>query len=244
MAQDNHSGLELSAVEQALAKSRARKAAKEAAVQASADATVATTENTSVEVATIVTASPEAAVLAEKAAKQAAKDALRAAKKVAKEAEKQEKRNKRAAKKAERASQKESKPMAHMSKVEKAAGKLPVMGEDARDTFNSATTNLGLTELNALAEHLKHFVRVQSTEKAVSVKLTVGQVVRIVNGPAKFIGCTATVVKPQRIRTYVEVPGYDKPVYLFTSDVVPLRTSDASELSPETVTEQATGTEG
>jgi transcription antitermination factor NusG len=129
--------------------------------------------------------------------------------------------------------------------VEKAANKLLVMGEAVRDTFNSATTNLTLTELTVLADHLKHFVRVQSTEKAVSVKLTVGQVVRIVNGPAKFIGCIATVVKPQRIRTYVEVPGVSKPIYLFTSDVVPLRASDASELSTEeTVTEQATGTEG
>jgi hypothetical protein len=46
------------------------------------------------------------------------------------------------------------------------------------------------------------------------------------------VGQTGTVSKAQRIRCYVEIPGVNKPVYLFTSDV-------------ETISEiVATGTNG
>jgi len=152
---------------------------------------------------------------------------------------KTEREAKRATKLAEKAGHK-----AHMSKVEKAAAKLPAMGADATRILDEVTSNLGLDQANALAEHLKHYVRAMSTERALSAKLTVGQVVTIVSGSyPKFIGRQATVVKPQRIRCYVSVPGYDREVYLFTSDVVPVSTDDAASI-PAPATTEATGTEG
>ena len=70
-----------------------------------------------------------------------------------------------------------------------------------------------------LALHLQHFNRVKATERALGQRVVQGTSVRIVAGDPRFIGLSGTVVKAQRIRCYVEVPGIKKPVYLFTSDV-------------------------
>jgi hypothetical protein len=185
-----------------------------------------------------------AAKEAAKAAKKAERDAARAAKNAEREIAKAAKKAAREAKKAEKAAVKAGKAPAHMSKVAKAAAKLPALGPDAQATLDSATAGLQLGQLSALAEHIRHFVRVKSTEQALGAKLSVGQVVQIINGNPRFIGSTATVMKAQRIRCYVEVPGYDKKVYLFTSDVVPLDATEATLVDEPAAPAAGTGTEG
>lgn len=145
----------------------------------------------------------------EKAARTAAKDAERATKKAEREAA-------RAAKKAARESERRT---PHMSKVEKAAAKLPTLSAEAQETFNGITANFSAAQVSAIAAHLGHFNRVKATERALSQTVGTGDTVRIVSGDPRFIGQTGTVAKAQRIRCYVEVAGAKKPVYLFTSDV-------------------------
>jgi hypothetical protein len=145
----------------------------------------------------------------EKAARQAARDAERATKKAEREAA-------RAAKKAARDNERKT---PHMSKVEKAASKLPALSEAAQLAVNDITANFGASTVSAIAAHLQHFNRVKATERALSQTISTGDTVRIVSGDSRFIGQTGEVFKAQRIRCYVTVPGAKKPVYLFTSDV-------------------------
>jgi len=133
------------------------------------------------------------------------------------EARKVEKTAARAAKVAEREEKKNNK--AHMSKVDRAAEKLPKLVDFAQCVFDDITVNLGREQLAALAQHILHYNRVKSTERALDTKLEVGQTVRIIGGDPKWQGVKGTLHKVQRIRCYVEVPGANKPVYLFTSDV-------------------------
>jgi len=160
----------------------------------------------------------------EKAAKQAAKDAERATRKAEREVL-------RATKKAEKDA---ARKPAHMSKVEKAAEKLPELNAEAQNALNEITSNFTAAQVSALASHLQYFNRVKATERALTQKLTAGDTVRIVSGDARFIGCEGTVTKSQRIRCYCSVPGAKKDVYLFTSDVEVIAQATA----------QATGTEG
>lgn len=132
-------------------------------------------------------------------------------------AERKELREKsRAEKKAAKAGEK--KP-AHMSKVEKAASKLPSMTNDVSTYFNELTANLSSQDINALAAHLVHFNRSKATERALSQQVKMGDKVKIVGGEAKYIGLEGVVSKAQRIRCYVTVEGFKKDIYLFTSDV-------------------------
>lgn len=157
----------------------------------------------------------------------AARDELRAKEKAEKKAAREKARE---AKKAEKEANR--KPP-HMSKVEKAASKLPPMSEGAQKAFGALTGKLSSGDLFSLTENLKHHIRVAQTQGALQMSLKVGQVVKIVSGNPRFVNQTATVMKVQRIRCYVEVPGYNKPVYLFTTDCQPL---DADEVN--TVTEE------
>lgn len=145
----------------------------------------------------------------EKAARTAAKDAERATKKAEREAARAAKR---AAKDAERKTP-------HMSKVDKAASKLPTLNEQAQIAFNDITANFSASQVSAIAAHLSHFNRVKATERALGQTISTGDTVRIVSGDPRFIGQTGEVFKAQRIRCYVTVAGAKKPVYLFTSDV-------------------------
>ena len=147
----------------------------------------------------------------QKAARETAKATERAEKKATRDAA-------RAAKKAERDSAKQP---AHMRKVVKAAERLGTLNDSAQLIFNEATANLTAADLATLALHIQHFNRVKATERALSQSIEAGQSVTIVGGDPRFIGQTGTVTKAQRIRCYVEVTGAKKPVYLFTSDVVP-----------------------
>ena len=136
--------------------------------------------------------------------------------KVAREAKKVQREQLRAAKKAEREAAKQT---PHMSKVDKAAEKLPVLDEQMQALFNELTVNAPRDSIAAFAAHLIHFNRVKATERALTQKVTMGDNVRITGGDARYVGQTGIVTKRQRIRCYVDIEGVKKPVYLFTSDV-------------------------
>ena len=123
---------------------------------------------------------------------------------------------KRAAKKAEREATKRT---PHMTKVEKAAGKLPQLNDEAKKILGEVTTNFSRDQVTAIALHLQHFNRVKATERAINQKIEVGDQVRILGGESKYTGMTGEVVKARRIRCFVKVAGVKKEVYCFTSDV-------------------------
>jgi hypothetical protein len=206
---------DLSAIDQALAQAQAKVAAKEPEAPKEKPAKVDDAE-------------AKAKKEAEKAAKAAARAVARAEKKAAQEAARAEKKAAREAKKAEREAAKANKGPAHLSKVAKAAAKLPALTENGQAQFKRVMKALSQVEVMALAQHLLHALREKATiAAAAGVKLTEGQLVRITGGAPKFIGQVATMFKVQRIRCYVTVEGVDKPIYLFTSDVEPVAAADA-----------------
>jgi hypothetical protein len=135
---------------------------------------------------------------AERASKKTERDAVRAAKKAEKEA---------------------ARKPAHMSKVDKAAERLPTLDDKVAEFFNELTVNFSASQLGALSSHLTHFNRVAATQRALNQKVTLGDKVKITGGDPRYIGKEGLVSKAQRIRCYVDVEGVKKPVYLFTSDV-------------------------
>lgn len=136
--------------------------------------------------------------------------------KLDREARKLQRETARATKKAELAA---NKAAPHMSKVDKAAEKLPKLLDASQTTFNEITVNFSRDQLAALAAHLTHFNRVKATERALAQKVNTGDKVRITGGESRFTGQEGIVSKSQRIRVYVEIAGVTKPVYLFSSDV-------------------------
>lgn len=207
----------ISAIDKALAAAKARKAARQAGGEvAEAPAKVTKTS-----------AAPKT-----KAAKvEVDKEAIRAEREKEREAAKAKRDAEREAKKAEKAA---AKKPAHMSKVQKAAEKLPALNSDAEGVFNDAVANLPAAQVAALALHLQHFNRVKATERAMTAKIEEGLEVEIIGGDPRFIGKVGTVVKAGRLRCHIEVEGLDKNVYCFTSDVAPVAAED----------EEATGTDG
>lgn len=196
----------------------------------------------------------KAAREAEKAAARAKKDAERATKKAEKQAirdaQKTERDERRATKKAERDAERGSRKP-HTSKLEKARTKLPVLSrtcEQIIDLINGYKSEVELhkaltsAELIALSQHLEFAARERQTTEALNAKLEVGQRVRIVSGKdPRMLGTIGTLQKVQRIRCYVEVPGVSHPVYLFTSDVVPIESDDveASSAADDAAGEEA-----
>lgn len=165
-----------------------------------------------------------------KDAEKSAKDAERAAKKAQLDADRAERKAKRDAERSEKKAaraDKQTNKVAHMSKVEKAAAKLPSLNETATTVFTDITTNFSRSQIAALAEHLAHFNRAQATARALNTKLEVGDTVRITGGDPRYAGKVGTLDKVQRIRCYCKVEGVEKPIYLFTSDV--------SKLEPEQI---------
>ena len=203
----------LSAIDKALAAAKARKAMRDAASGQ--------------------TATPSAKAEATKAKPSKkdettaqAKDIARSVKKAELQKQREERKAAREITKAEKAKQRASadasKKPAHMKKIEKAGAALPAIGSEAKKLFDEVTTNLSGTQIEALALHLQHFNRVEQTKRALNLEIKVGDEVRIVSGAPKYVGKTAVVEIARRIRCFVKVQGHDKPVYLFTSDVVPL----------------------
>jgi membrane protein involved in colicin uptake len=207
-----------SAIDAALNKAKARKAAKNGTAEGSTETLAKPAKAAKV---AKEKAEPKRPRLSdeEKAARQLKKDAERAEKKTAREAV-------RATKKAERDAAKRT---PHMSKVEKAAGRLPVLTDAAQLIFNDITTNFGRDQVAAVAAHLTHFNRVQATSRALGQKISAGDTVRIVGGDSRYIGQEGVVAKAQRIRCYVTVDGVKKDVYLFTSDVELVKSAAAAK---------------
>jgi hypothetical protein len=133
----------------------------------------------------------------------------------------------------------------HMTKVEKAANKLPNLATEAAEIFNEIVAHYNRDQITALALHLQHHNRVQSTLKATAVDpMKTGQLVRIVGGDPKYIGMTGALEKVQRIRCYVNIPGVKRPVYQFTSDVEVISESGTAAPSPNFVEEAPMAAEG
>jgi hypothetical protein len=172
----------------------------------------------------------------EKAAElQARKDAAaarKAEKAVVREGKLKELEAVKAEKKAARAAKKEARLAGlanrtpHLAKVEKAAARLPSISE-AEQGLIDAVIALGAENASKVIARIEHSLREVQTKASLGRKLTVGQVVTITSGPAAYLGATGTVVKVQRIRCLVEVPGHTKPAYVFTADCTPV-TGEAS----------------
>ena len=197
-----------SAIDKALAAAKARKAAKEGLQM-------------------------DGAAPAEKQVRIKQTDEEKARKSAERAAQQAELKSQREARKAAKAAEKSTGKPAHMKKIERAAGKLPELTEQTQLLFNEATTNFSAGQLTALALHLQYFNRVKATERALGQKIESGQQVRIIGGDPKFVGQVGTVTKAQRIRCYVQVPGFKREAYCFTSDVEIVAASS-----------QATGTDG
>lgn len=201
----------VAAIDRAVNAARARAAAKATGGTAGDGAAEGTKEG--------VTASTEKLTPEQKAEARKARQAER-------DAAKQE----RAAAKAARAAQ--PRGQAHMAKVARAADKLTALDAAATILFNEATGNLTAAQVLALAGHLVHFTRTQSTERALRTAIAVDARVRIVSG-SQHVGKEGTVTKSARIRCYVKVDGVAKPVYLFTSDVEPVAPAQAQGSTEE-----------
>lgn len=211
----------ISAIDKALAAAKARKAARQAGGEIAETPTKPSKGSKS----------PSKASGTKPAKEVADKEAARAAREKEREAAKAKRDAEREAKKAEKAA---AKKPAHMSKVDKAAEKLPALSENASSVFNDAVANLPAAQVAALALHLQHFNRVKATERAMTAKIEEGLEVEIIGGDPRFIGKVGTVVKAGRLRCHVEVEGLDKNVYCFTSDVAPVAAEEV----------EATGTDG
>jgi hypothetical protein len=130
--------------------------------------------------------------------------------------------------KSDREIRKLAKPDSHMKKVANAASKLPQMNDYAQTVFDELTVNLSAEQLTAIALHLQHHNRIKSTQRSVGSAISVGSSVKIIGGDPRFHGMSGTVIEARRIRCFVDVPGFKKPVYCFISDVEPLAQLDAT----------------
>ena len=216
----------ISAIDVAIAKAKAAKAQREAASRGEAvtDAASFPLDGDDGEhVPASSKPSKEKKVATPKAEKVKPDNSEKVAAKAAKDADRAERKAKRDAirdaKKAEKVEVAKSKGTPHMSKVLKAAEKLPALSVASAAVFTDVTTNFTRAQVAALAEHLMHFNRVQATNRALDKKIAVGDRVTIVGGPAKYLGQTGTISKSQRIRCYVTLDESDKEAYCFTSDV-------------------------
>jgi hypothetical protein len=130
------------------------------------------------------------------------------------DAEKAERKSVREAKRAEKEA---ARPPKHSAKVATARNRLPKLDDGLTGTFDRLVGELTNVQLETLSSHLALTARERRTSAAISKTVKQGQVVRIVDGDAGYVGQVGTVVKANRIRCYVEVDG--NPLYLFTSDV-------------------------
>lgn len=195
----NASDNKLSAIDKALAAAKARKAMKEA-TQATGDETTMPKTPAAKPMKKI----DDGARAEAKKLRDAEREARRAAKAVA------------------------PKGPVHMKKIAKAASKLPTISAEGQRLFDEITTNFSAEQVTSLALHLQHFNRTKATERALGQRVEAGSNVRIVGGDPRFIGKLGTVDRAQRIRCYVNVPGFKRPVYLFTSDVELVEIQDSA----------------
>lgn len=216
----------LSAIEKALAAAKARKAAKEAA--GITEETPAPKSKKELKPKTEKpTRSPKAAkepkaktVDPAKEAVKAERLATEAAKITELKAQRSERKLAREAAKANRAAASSAPGSAHMKKVEKVRTKLLPLSSEAELLYTEIIGNFGGPMVAAIAEHLKLHVRLSATQRATEGKaLSVGTTVRIIGGEAKYLNRVGTVVKSQKLRSFVKVDGVRKDVYVFTADL-------------------------
>lgn len=197
---DTNLDTKLSAIDKALAAAKARKAARQASEAPPAETSAAAPK-----------AKKETQPDFAKSQKAEALKAAREAAKAVRDAERQKRREEKAT---------TVKGPVHMKKIARAAEKLPALeSEAAQRIFNEITTNFSAATVSAIALHLQHFNRTKATERALGQRVAAGTNVRIVGGDPRYIGMSGVVDRAQRIRCYVNVPGFKRPVYLFTSDV-------------------------
>lgn len=216
----------MSAIDRALAAAKARKAARAASGEDAAEpVTVAKSKPAKEPKAKAEKPNDEAkaAAKAQRDAERAQRASAKAEKATAESAAKAEKKAAREAAKAERRAAKEaekgSKKPAHMKKVERARSKCPALNSAAEEYFGDVTANLSAQQLDALAQHLLVHNRAMQTIRALqSPQLPLGATVRITGGEAKYIGMTGQVVHSQKLRAKVAVPGFKKPVYIYTGE--------------------------
>jgi hypothetical protein len=139
--------------------------------------------------------------------------------KTEKEAEKAAAKLRKEAEKAQKAETKAT-GSSHMKKVDKAAGKLPKIDDATRAVLEQVlSAALSPTQRATLAAHVLHQNRVDATTTATHSKpLPLGADVRITGGDPKFVGLEGKVVHSHKLRAKVEVPGYTKPVYIYTGE--------------------------
>lgn len=158
---------------------------------------------------------------ARKAAKKAEREARNAERKARLEEERQAKNAERLARKAERDANRTEK-VAHLSKVEKAAERLPELTPGAISYLNSLEPErANVTDLAVTLAHAQHILRARQTKASHDVDLKEGQVVRVISGEGRWIGAMATVKAVRSIRVIISVAGYDKDIYVFAADLVP-----------------------
>ena len=158
---------------------------------------------------------------ARKAAKKAEREARNAERKARLEEERQAKNAERLARKAERDANRTEK-VAHLSKVEKAAERLPELTPGAISYLNSLEPEqANVTDLAVALAHAQHILRARQTKASHDVDLKEGQVVRVISGEGRWIGAMATVKAVRSIRVIISVAGYDKDIYVFAADLVP-----------------------
>lgn len=110
---------------------------------------------------------------------------------------------------------------AHMVKVQRYEASLPKPSEEAQAILDAAQ-NLSTGDLNVAATWLSLMARKRATATATTATLRVGDKVQIVSGSnSRMIGKVGTLTKVNRIRCFVAVPGFEREVYLFTSDIKP-----------------------
>lgn len=155
----------------------------------------------------------------------------RAARDLQRQSEREAKRSARAEKKAAKQAERESgRSVPHMKKVNRAAEALPSLSRDGVEFFDSIKDTLEVDQVQALALHLLQHIRAEAVKRAASTAVQVGQTVRIVSSNnSKFVGKSGKVVQAQRIRCYVQVDGFDKPAYCYTSDVQVIEDVSAAE---------------
>jgi hypothetical protein len=160
-------------------------------------------------------------------------------------AQREERKAEREIKKAQKQAAQEIK-VPNTARLKTASDKLPQLSDNASGcVLNVIGANLNETELACVITHLQYSLRSRQTLAAVNgSSLEVGDEVIIVTGQANYIGKTGTVTKVSRIRCFVQVPGKESALYLYTSDVRKISETNELEETEEVTETQSTGTEG
>lgn len=156
---------------------------------------------------------------AQRDADRLARATARAEKKAAKSAEKDsvkaEKAAIREAKKAEKAARPAKVP--HLARLEKNV-RLPDITPELAELVNQVSA-LSAPEISAVIAHVQKNYRAKQIVASNDLEVNVGDTVKIVSGNSDVLGLIGIVSDVHRIRAYVEVPGTERPVYVYLADL-------------------------